>query len=523
MSKELAALLDLHLSWRRVKHDMANRVFIGHSYSVTLIESDLNNWLSSIRTRLSNGTYAPSPMFVCDVPKENGLIRPGSHLSYTDRLVYTACVGACFEPIHRHLKWSQGSIDFSYIFAIDPKNPDWIRDRFAGWRDFDQKSVAQIAGGIPFVVMADISAFYENIDIGLLVSDLRAIGAPAEAVDQISACLNKWSQITNRGIPQGQTPSDILAKLYFNNIDRNLQTMGYTHLRYVDDIRVFCRSTVQAKQLLIDLSNLLRRRGLNLQSAKTEILSAEDAKQKIESVTSALRAVREQFISEVVQTSGVGDPYISLSEADEILETSPDDTPIEVIQKAYEQNFMVEGTEFNKSLFRFLLNRLAKQEDAFAGDHVLGLLEPHPEETHAILNYLRAAYPMNVIEPALTNLISSGTLVYAYQLYQIPNWFREYCANPSEDLIAACRKTCFEIRFPRYVRTTCRAFLALHGRQADLERIVGLYDHTPDPSEQVEIICSVCRLEKGRRNAFLGRVENDGEMHRRAVTWARRQ
>lgn len=299
--------------------------------------------------------------------------------------------------------------------------------------------------------------------------------------------------------------------------------MGYTHLRYVDDIRVFCHSTIQAKQLIIDLSNLLRRRGLNLQSAKTEILPAEDAKRNIESVTSALRAVRKQFISEVVQASGVGDPYISLSEADEILETSPDDAPIEIIQKAYEQNFMAEGTEFNKSLFRFLLNRLAKQEDLFAGAHVLGLLEPHPEETHAILNYLRAAYPMDVIAPAVTDLINSGTLVYAYQLYQILNWFREYCTHPSEDLVAAFRKICLDTRFPRYVRTTCRAFLALHGTQADLERIVGLYDHTTDPSEQVEIICSVQRLEKGRRNAFLGRVENDGEMHRRAVKWVRGQ
>jgi hypothetical protein len=184
---------------------------------------------------------------------------------------------------------------------------------------------------------------------------------------------------------------------------------------------------------------------------------------------------------------------------------------------------MVEGTEFNKSLFRFLLNRLAKQEDPFAGAHVLGLLESHPEEPHAILNYLRAAYPMDIIEEALTALLSSSTLVYAYQVYQILNWFREYCTNPSEDLIAAFRKICFDISFPRYVRRTCRAFLALHGTQADLERIVGLYDHTANPSEQVEIICSVCRLEKGRRNAFLGRVENDGEMHHRAVKWVRCQ
>lgn len=71
MSKELASL-DLGLAWRRVKHDVQNRVFIGHPYSITLIESDLNNWLNGIRQKLANGTYAPSLMFVCDVPKENG-------------------------------------------------------------------------------------------------------------------------------------------------------------------------------------------------------------------------------------------------------------------------------------------------------------------------------------------------------------------------------------------------------------------------------------------------------------------
>jgi hypothetical protein len=523
VSKELAGLLDLHVAWRRVKLDIANRVFIGHPYSISLVESDLEDWLQSRLSSIAKDAYAPSPMFVCDVPKENGLIRPGSHLSYTDRLVYAACVGACFGAIHHTLKWSQGEIDFSYMLAIDAKNPDWTRDRFVGWKEFDQKSVAQIEAGAPYTVLTDIAAFYENIDIGFLISDLRAIGAPPEAVDQLSACLNKWAQIPNRGIPQGQTPSDILAKLYFNNIDKNLRNMGYVHLRYVDDIRVFCGSLVQAKQLLIDLSQLLRRRGLNLQSAKTDILPANDAKVKIESVTSALRAVRTQFIAEVVETSGAGDPYISLSEADDILEKSPDETPIEIIQKAYQDYFVADGNVFNKSLFRFLLRRLAKQEDTFAGDHSFALLELHPEETQTILSYLRSVFPMEYLEPPIIQLIRSGRIVYYYQLYQILDWFYQYCARPSEDLVDLFREICFDAKFPRYVRTTCRAFLANHGTNADLERIAAMYDYTADPSERVEIICSIRRLEKGRRNALFSRVESDGEMNRRAVKWVRSQ
>ena len=292
MSKELAGLLDVHLAWKRLKHDIADRAFIGHPYNVSLIEFDLEKWLQLHLHAIANDTYSPKPMFICDVPKENGLIRPGSHLAYSDRLVYAACVGACFGEIHRTLKWSQGEIDFAYMLAIDAKNPEWTRDRFVGWKEFDRKSVALIDAGAPYVVLTDIAAFYENVDIGFLISDLRAIGAPAEAVDQLSICLNKWAQVPNRGIPQGQTPSDILAKLYFNNIDRTLKNMGYAHLRYVDDIRVFCRSHGQAKQLLIELSQLLRKRGLSLQSAKTDILLASDAKRKIEGVTSALTTVR---------------------------------------------------------------------------------------------------------------------------------------------------------------------------------------------------------------------------------------
>jgi hypothetical protein len=519
LSEQLAALLDLDLAWKRVKSDIAHRVFIGHPYSVELIEFDLQGWLAGRLQPIRNDAYVPSPLFICDVPKGNGLIRPGGHLSYADRLIYAACVGACLHAIQQSLKWSQGTVDFSYQLSFDPANPEWIRDRFTGWKNFDEKSIAKINDGAKFVVVADISAFYENIDIGLLISDIRATDAPKPAVDLLSTCLNKWAQVSGRGIPQGQTPSDILAKLYLNTVDENLRNMGYDHLRYVDDIRVFCDTEVAAKKLLVDLSRLLRRRGLNLQSAKSKILTADDARIEIEGVTEVLRLVRKQFIAEVVQQSGRGDPYIDVSEADEILEASADDTPIEIIQRTY-QSYFVEGLQpFNKTLFRFLLKRLAKQTDSFAGLHALSMLEPHPEETHTILQHLKSIYEVDSLQSLIVDELKGGRLVYDYQIYQIVAWFLENCQNPTLELTEFIRLTAFSSDRPRYVRTVCRAFLGNFGTAADLERLADLYDVTTDPSERVEIICSLRRLERGRRNAFFGRVERDGEMNKRAVKW----
>ena len=272
MSETLADLLDLKLAWRRVEADIPDRVFVCHPYEVKLIKLDLEGWLNSLHEHVRNDKYHPNPLVVCDAPKGNGLVRPGGHLSVDDRVIYAACVGACFPEIHQALSWSQGSIDFSYRLSIDSGEIEWLRNQFVGWKDFRVKSLSKIAEGISYVVFADISGYYESIDVSLLISDLKQIRAPIEVVNQLSACLNRWAQVRGRGIPQGHSPSDILGKLYLNSVDRSLQTMDYTHYRYVDDFRIFCHNRVEAKKALVDLTRLLRKRGLSLQSAKSEIL-----------------------------------------------------------------------------------------------------------------------------------------------------------------------------------------------------------------------------------------------------------
>ncbi|MGB9198803.1 MAG: RNA-directed DNA polymerase, partial [Terriglobales bacterium] len=388
MSEDLANLLDMKTAWKRVKDDARNRVFIRHPYAIQVVELDVEGWLNARLEDVRKDRYTPSSMFVCDVPKGKGLVRPGSHLAYADRLVYTACVGACFPAIHAALNWAQGAIDFSYRLAKRPGDPEWLRDRFAGWQEFREKSIQRIDKGALYIVMADITAFYENVDIGILTSDLKQVKAPAAAIEQISRCLNKWAQVSGRGIPQGQSPSDILAKLYLNNVDVNLKNMGYDHLRYVDDVRIFCKTLVEAKKALVDLSRLLRKRGLSLQAAKSEIYRSDEARDEIEDVAVVLKGIKERFIQEVVRGTGFGDPYMSVPEADEILGKNPEDAPIEVIQETYQTYFVDSNNEFNATLFRFLLSRLGKQSDSFAAEHCVTLLGDHPEETKAIVDYL---------------------------------------------------------------------------------------------------------------------------------------
>ncbi len=540
MSEELAELLDLRRAWRHVKSDIADRVFMRHPYAQALIESYLDDWLNGIANTIRGNTYSPSPMFVCDVPKGKGLIRPGSHLSFTDRVVYAACVGACFEAIHRKLKWSQGVVDYSYRLAVDPNDAEWIRDRFVGWNQFQERSLERIRQGSAFVVIADISSFYENVDIGLLLSDLRDTGAPRPAMDQISACLNRWAQTPGRGIPQGQSPSDILAKLYLNNFDRVLGDKGYSHFRYVDDVRVFCSSRNEAKQVLIEISRLLRSRGLCLQPAKSEILSADEAREKFEEVAAVLKQVQESFMAVILDDGETGDPYtvvrdfdivvdgtgfgdfyMGVHQADEMLEASPDPDAMEVIRDAFQQHIVDRDDRFNATLFRYLLNRLGKQRDSFAASYCVGMLEPHPEETDIILKYLGSVGPGENIEAQIVELLRSGQIVYEYQRYQIIEWFHERANGPTEALMDFVRRIAFNPPSPRYLRTVCRAFLGRFGLSSDIERIALQYDETTDVYERVEIVCAIRRLERGRRNALLGRFQEDHERIRRAAVWVR--
>jgi Reverse transcriptase (RNA-dependent DNA polymerase) len=298
MSQELANSLNLELAWSRLLFDRPDRCFISHPFQIALIELDLPAWLDQIRRRVVEG-YASSPCATVQSPKGNWQVRPGANLKLEDEVMFNALVGRYLENIGHELQTTQGDPDVAYQLARGVNRREWVRRGFTVWKQFREKSNERLANGAGFVLFADISAFYENVDLPRLASDLRRIGMDGETSNLLSDCMNRWAQPLGKGIPQGYTAADILAKIYLASVDTNLRNGGFDHLRYVDDIRVFCRTRQEAQRALLLLTDLLRARGLNVQSAKTYILNANEAALKIDGVSPIISGIQSELQNEI--------------------------------------------------------------------------------------------------------------------------------------------------------------------------------------------------------------------------------
>jgi hypothetical protein len=522
MSEHLAATLDLSLAWERVKSDIRNgREFVRHPYEVDLVEADLDGWLEGLRNEVQNG-FNPSAAIIADIPKGRGAVRPGALLRLEDRVVYAACVGTALPAIYSALEWSQGQIDIAYQIAKEHGRPEWIKGAFAGWTSFRHKSLVKIREGSSHVVVTDITGFYENIDISTLVSDLRQLGIDQEVVTLLSTCLNRWSIGYGRGIPQGCSASDVLAKVYLNQADLLLKEYGFDHLRYVDDLRIFCKDELEAKFALLRLSQILRRRSLTLQSAKTEILPAAVAEQRFEGVIPILQEVKDDFIKMVVEHAGIAGAYITLGEADRLAAEDPDDDePAEVLRDAFSRYFLSGEQEFDNTLFHFLINRMKIKKDDFGHEYCLAILADHPEETGCILKYLEAIGNLDKSLYGLAMFLESGHALYDYQNYQIFEWLASLDEPPSERLMSIARGIAFDNAKPSYLRAACRRLIGQCPSISDLERIESSYATTLVPLERAQILCDLKELEAGRRNSFLARARRDHLLCDRAAQLVR--
>jgi hypothetical protein len=313
----LSEKLDFDVAWRRLKEDRPNRCFVTHPHLLGWIESDLNGWLQSVAAKIDKG-YSPHDCETCFVPKFNWMVRPGSVLTLEDELVFNAILGSFHKAIWKGIGWAQGDPDAGYRLSQPTKTPKWVQNDFRIWKEWRTRSLAKLTDGVFYVLVTDVAGFYENIDLGRLASDLKSLGTDDTLLHVLSKCLNRWAHPRGKGIPQGYSASDILAKVYMDPIDRALRNEGFTHLRYVDDIRVFCKSSLEAKHALLTLNDAIRKRGLNLQSAKTDILRADDARHRIDGITPLIHSIGAELTKELRAVAKLTGPYGTLDDMREL-------------------------------------------------------------------------------------------------------------------------------------------------------------------------------------------------------------
>lgn len=187
---------------------MENRCFVDCPHEVKGIEENLDSWLGDLHRRIATGTFRPQPCEIIEVPKGGGLIRPAARLELVDHTVYNALIEAFAAEVILGLGWSHRRQELRYVPFSNPTGPQLFRPWRDGWFEWRDQSLARIEKGAQYVLFADVSGFYDNIDLRSLERELRTLGVDAEVLAVLFRCLHHWAQprgglLANRGAVRG--------------------------------------------------------------------------------------------------------------------------------------------------------------------------------------------------------------------------------------------------------------------------------------------------------------------------------
>lgn len=224
--------------------------------ALSWIRENRDGLLQSIR----EGHYKPSPVRRKEIPKPDGGVRKLGIPTVIDRVIQQA-IAQKLQPIFEPL-FSDGS------YGYRPK------------RSAQQaiRKVKEYADqGYGYAVEIDLSKYFDTLNHELLLNLLRRHIQDKRVILLIKKYLKSgvmeggvFSK-TEEGSPQGGPLSPLLANIYLNEFDQEMENRGVKVIRYADDIVVLSKSKRAAERLLEScrryLEGALKLR-MNLQKSK---------------------------------------------------------------------------------------------------------------------------------------------------------------------------------------------------------------------------------------------------------------
>lgn len=274
-------LYNLEVALKRLRQDIRDDWFPDFLEFKDLFDNK-NYFLNQLSKYLdSNKLYEPSPALHFDIPKPGFTIRYSSETNLVDRLMYQACVdyiGPQLDTIH------SGSV-YSHRVNTDWSNKYFFKYAVDEWNKFLTDAKIELDKDKNEVLLiTDLSNYFESISIKDLINtlnfqidnlqlDVKNTKNFKKVSSQLHQLLNKWCQPdTKRGIPQNRDASSFLSNIFLNPVDDSMLKAGHKYFRYMDDIRIVCKDKFEARKALKTLVNELRKKGLNVNSKKTQIL-----------------------------------------------------------------------------------------------------------------------------------------------------------------------------------------------------------------------------------------------------------
>lgn len=294
--------------------------------------------------------FEPRPAFAYFPPKNDLCDRRMIYipikdltLRYAMALVFSGQIESEIHPQCFANRRATGK-DASTRFIEDFSTGGWAR--FCQWQ-------ADRCGDNTILLRTDISSFYDSISHKYLVDSVcRHLMLPHDCalvrlfqrILQVPVIYYSPStgQIegpatTHQGLPIGDGVEGYLANLYLKDVDDAMVCARAPYGRYVDDIRLFGSSRQEVLQNLRILQEQLLRKGLNLNSSKTEI--AED------------EASRTDLMSRLYQGGDYGDAQDE--QAGSVIEEKVD-VPFEQFARTFTEEQALESGSDAKDFCKFL-------------------------------------------------------------------------------------------------------------------------------------------------------------------------
>src|SRR4051794_1618839 len=256
----------LAAAWKRVKRNRGSAGSAGvDRETIDDFGRRAETRLARLAQQIEGDTYEPKPIRRTWIPKRGSTeLRPLGIPTVTDRIAETA-LRMTIEPI-----FETKFMECSYGFRPKRSTKDALR-----------RVQQHLDAGRTFVVDIDIQKYFDTIDHGLLMEEVKKEVSDGRVLRMIEKSLSRGVMETTKsyaaleeGTPQGSVISPMLANIFLHPVDEAMTKAGYELVRYADDCVVMCQTQEEAERAMRRIQELIEERGLTLHPEKTKLVDA---------------------------------------------------------------------------------------------------------------------------------------------------------------------------------------------------------------------------------------------------------